>query len=81
MLNKILDNNYFYYTFIAFFFDVVFYFAYTISGCSVNPLEIGSNEEHIGGTPPYYDGHDDQIEPNPNKWGSDEESIFISIKK
>ena len=23
--------------------------------------------QRIGGTPPYYEGHDDQIEPNPNK--------------
>ena len=23
--------------------------------------------QQIGGTAPYYEGHDDQIEPNPNK--------------
>lgn len=77
-IKKLLSNNYFYYSFLAIFFSVVFYFTYMMSGCSTAPKE---EPQHIGGTAPYYDGHDDQIEPNPNKWGSNEDSIFISIKK
>ncbi len=63
-IKKLLSNNYFYYSFLAIFFSVVFYFAYMMSGCSTAQKE---EPKHIGGTPPYYEGHDDQIEPNPNK--------------
>ncbi len=37
-------------------------------------------KEHIGGTAPYYEGHDDQIEPNPhNKLHKEMEREFHSL--
>lgn len=64
-MKKLLANNYFYYSFLAVFISVVFYFAYTITGCSTMPQNESINV--VGGTPPYYDGHDNEIAPNPNK--------------
>jgi len=65
MIKKVLCNNYFYYPFVGILFAVVFYFGYTLTaGCSMVPTE---SHDAIGGTPPFYEGHDNEIAPNPNK--------------
>ena len=69
-IKRILSNNYFYYSFLTILFSVIFYFTYSAIDWSDSPVaQTFIQEKHrvIGGTPPYYEGHDDQIEPNPNK--------------
>ncbi len=74
MIRKLLCNNYVYYSIVTVIFLAVCYGAYIASsrpsksGLSFIPnISSVTGTKNIGGTPPYYEGHDDVIEPNPNK--------------
>ena len=46
----------------------VYFLFFILFGTPAEEMDIvqEKNNIHVGGTPPYYEGRDDQIEPNPN---------------